>query len=74
MESLFQDDRGRIWVSTLRGVGYLENDRFISVSGVPGGIVHSIAEDTAGNLWIANQDLGLFHLLRDSEVQTDSLG
>ena len=26
-----------------------------AVSGVPGGVVHSIAEDTAGNLWIANQ-------------------
>ena len=67
--SLFQDDRGRIWVSTLRGVGYLDNDRFISISGVPGGIVHSIAEDNGGNLWIANQDLGLFHLIPESEVQ-----
>src|SRR5262249_15233815 len=25
--SLFQDDRGRIWVSTLREFGYLDNDR-----------------------------------------------
>jgi hypothetical protein len=24
--SLFQDDRGRIWISTNAGVGYLEND------------------------------------------------
>src|SRR5262249_15130448 len=40
--SLFQDDRGRIWASTLREFGYLENDRFISISAVPGGVVHSI--------------------------------
>jgi len=38
------------------GFGYLENDRFVPLRGVPGGIVHSIAEDTTRNLWIANQD------------------
>jgi signal transduction histidine kinase/ligand-binding sensor domain-containing protein len=67
--SLFQDDRGRVWVSTLGGVGYLENDRFIPISGVPGGIVHSIVEDTARNLWIANLDHGLFQLQGGSVVQ-----
>jgi len=44
-DSLFQDDHGRIWVSTNRQFGYLENDRFIPVSGLPGGVVHGIAED-----------------------------
>jgi len=73
--SLFQDDRGRIWVSTVSGLGYLENNRFISVSAVPGGsAVHSIAEDTAGTLWIASQDLGLFHLLPGNVVQQIPLG
>ena len=67
--SLFQDARGRIWVSTLDGVGYLENDRFVPISGVPGGFVQGIAEDTAENLWIANQDAGLFQLLRGNVVQ-----
>jgi PAS domain S-box-containing protein len=68
--SLFQDSQGRIWVSTFGGVGYLENDRFVSISGVPGGAeVHAIAEDVAGNLWIANQDFGLFQLFRDAVVQ-----
>jgi signal transduction histidine kinase/ligand-binding sensor domain-containing protein len=67
--SLFQDDQGRIWVSTQRDVGYLENDRFIPISGLPGGLVRSIVEDTGRNLWIANQDLGLFHLVRGSEIQ-----
>jgi signal transduction histidine kinase/streptogramin lyase len=67
--SLFQDDRGRIWVAGDSGAGYLENDRFVSTGGVPGGIVYSIAGDTRGNLWIANLDHGLFHLLDGSLVQ-----
>jgi signal transduction histidine kinase/ligand-binding sensor domain-containing protein len=60
--SLFQDDRGRIWVSMLSGVAWFENGRSTPVRGVPGGNVHAIAGDHAGDLWIANQDQGLFHL------------
>jgi ligand-binding sensor domain-containing protein/signal transduction histidine kinase len=66
--SLFQDDRGQIWISTNAGVGYLENDRFAPISGVPGGPVHGIAQGKAGNLWIANES-GLFRLSARSEVQ-----
>ena len=69
VESLFQDDRGRIWVATRYGIGYLENDRFISISGVPGGNTLSIVEDKAGNLWVANEGFGLFHLIHGSEVR-----
>jgi signal transduction histidine kinase/ligand-binding sensor domain-containing protein len=67
--SLYQDDRGQIWVSTNAGVGYLENDRFAPVSGVPGGPVLGIAQDKTGNLWIANEESGLFRLSARSEVQ-----
>jgi len=67
--SLFQDSSGRIWVSTLRGIGYLENDRFFPISGIPGGRVPSMAEDTRGNLWIANQDDGLFQSFHGKVVQ-----
>ncbi len=59
--SLFQDYRGRIWVSTLTGIGNLENDRFIPTA-APGGLVDSLTDDTSGNLWIANRNLGLFRL------------
>ena len=68
VDSLFQDDHGRIWVSTHRGVAYLENDRFITVGAVPGGIVHSFAGDSGGNLWIGDQNQGLFHLIGGSVV------
>src|SRR5262250_2892863 len=67
--SLFQDDRGQIWISTNAGVGYLENDRFAPIIGIPGGSVLGIAQDKAGNLWIANEESGLFRLSARSEVQ-----
>jgi signal transduction histidine kinase/ligand-binding sensor domain-containing protein len=59
--SLFQDSRGRIWVSTPRGVGYLETNRFVPTS-VPGGLVGSLTGEASGNLWIANRELGLLRL------------
>jgi len=64
--SLFQDSRGRIWVSTLTGIGYLENDRFVPTS-VPGGLVGSVTGDASGNLWIANRELGLLRLSQHNE-------
>lgn len=66
--SLFQDNTGRVWVSTPFGFGYLENERFISVSTVPGAI-SAMAQDTAGNLWIANEHASLFQVARGSVVQ-----
>jgi signal transduction histidine kinase/ligand-binding sensor domain-containing protein len=66
--SLLQDSRQRIWVSTLSEIGYLENDRFIRTT-VPGGVVHALAEDSFGNLWIANQNMGVFELSPRNEVR-----
>ena len=68
-ESLFQDDRGRIWVSTPRELGYLENGRFTSVRGVPGGNILSITQDTAGNLWLINETAGLFRISPHNDVR-----
>jgi len=67
--SLLQDNRGRIWVSTLRGIAYLASGRFIHVGSVPDEPVHSIAGDSIGNLWISLQDQGLFHLHEGSVVK-----
>jgi len=67
LESLFEDDGGRIWVSTRRGAAYFENGRFHAVSGVPDG-VHSIAGDSAGSLWISTEQ-ALLHLIRGSVVE-----
>ena len=60
--SLFQERSGRIWVSTTREIGYLENNRFVSVTSTYDGRMLDIAEDSAGNLWMADQQGGLLHL------------
>ena len=67
--SLLQDSGGRIWLGTLSGLGYLDNGRFVSVSGIPAGYIDGIAEDSEGNLWIAHRDAGLLRLARDRTVQ-----
>ena len=67
--SLFQDSSGRLWVSTTHEFGYLENSRFVSAKDFPGGYVQGVTEDSAGDLWIADQDLGLFRLRQGSVVQ-----
>jgi signal transduction histidine kinase/ligand-binding sensor domain-containing protein len=60
--SLFQDDRGRLLLSTLAGIGYLEKGRLVPIPGVRDENVLSIAEDTGGSLWFANEQFGLFQL------------
>lgn len=66
--TLFQDNTGRIWASTQAGFGYLQNDRFRKVSTVPGAI-NVIVQDTAGDLWFANEHAALFQVRGDSIVQ-----
>lgn len=66
--SLFQDSSGRIWISTPLQVGYLDNNHFVSLINVPGAVT-TMAQDTAGNLWIANEHVGLFQVFRDKLVQ-----
>jgi signal transduction histidine kinase/ligand-binding sensor domain-containing protein len=67
--SLFQDDRGRIWISTFDGIGYLDNRRFALKIARSGGPVLSFAQDHDGSLWVANEALGLFQLSHDAVVQ-----
>ena len=69
LQSLTQDNRGRIWVFTDRGVACLENDRFIPVIPRPGGVVYSSAADDAGNLWASDQNQGLIRLRGESVVE-----
>jgi len=67
--SLFQDAGGRIWASTLRDIGYLENDRFITVSSFSNPAVLAIVQDKAGDIWIDDLGVGLVQLSREGEVQ-----
>jgi signal transduction histidine kinase/ligand-binding sensor domain-containing protein len=66
--SLFEDERGRVWLSTVRSVGYLDHGRFSAVRGVPGGRVHAITGDLKGNVWLAHETQGLFHLANEHVV------
>jgi len=69
VQSLFQDDHGRIWVSSRHGLAYLEDGRFIPVRAGPTETnVYSIAGNSAGNIWIS-QDQDLVHLTQGSVVE-----
>lgn len=75
--SIHEDARGRIWVSTMQAVGYLDAGRFVAVSGVPGGGVRDIVDTPDGSVWIAHADSGLFRVSAGGEVQRipwESLG
>ncbi len=72
VEALFQDDRRRIWAITPSGAAYFDNGRFVPVRGLSGGGVHAIGGDGEGGFWISHQDLGLFHMLRESLSQRTS--
>jgi signal transduction histidine kinase/ligand-binding sensor domain-containing protein len=69
VESLYQDYRGRIWISASSGVAYFENGRLVPVGGMLGGPVYSITGDQAGNLWISNSDQGLLHSVEGNVVE-----
>lgn len=66
--SLFQDNAGRVWVSSPFGLGYLDNARFVSVSTVPGAVT-AMAQDTAGDVWIANEHVALLQVRGGNVVQ-----
>jgi signal transduction histidine kinase/ligand-binding sensor domain-containing protein len=67
--SLYLDRQDRVWIGTGEGTGYIDNDRFMPVAGVPGGYIDSFAEDKEGNLWIAHRDVGLLRLSSDLKVR-----
>jgi signal transduction histidine kinase/ligand-binding sensor domain-containing protein len=59
--AFFLDDRGRTWLSSTAGVGYLENDRYVAIE--PSfRAVRSIVQDTRGDIWITDQSAGLLRV------------
>ena len=76
IQSLFEDERGRIWVSGFRGVAVFEGGRFNSVPSVPAGTTHAIAGDNHGGLWLSlwltSNDYGLVHLLEGKTIEQAS--
>ncbi|HTS05450.1 MAG TPA: two-component regulator propeller domain-containing protein, partial [Candidatus Eisenbacteria bacterium] len=68
-QTLGQDDRKRLWVSTSEGAFYFEGGRFIRVPAVPGGSIISLAGDGHGNVWILDSAPALFHVMSEGDVQ-----
>src|SRR5271157_4278581 len=66
VQSLFEDEHGRIWVSGYRGLAVLEGGKFTPVPSVPPGTTHAIVGDKHGglwlSLWVTPNDYGLVHL------------
>jgi signal transduction histidine kinase/ligand-binding sensor domain-containing protein len=69
-QSLFEDRRGRIWISDGRAVGFLEGDRFVPVitSAGPFQAVAAIAEDANGDVWVLLRD-SLAHVRNSTLVE-----
>jgi signal transduction histidine kinase len=67
-QSLFQDDEGRIWVSTARGLAYFKQGKFIRTNAVLGGEVHFIAGDKSGNLWLS-EGKRLVHIVDERVIE-----
>jgi len=66
--SLYEDHRGRIWVSTPKGIARFENGRFSKVKGVTGGWVNAITGDANEGVWLSYENLGLVHSVDDKIV------
>jgi len=69
VNSLGQDDRGRLWAGSREGVFYFDRGRFVRVPGLPVGDTFSIAGDGHGKVWISNFDEGLFYATSEGAVQ-----
>ena len=68
--SLFEDPRGRIWVTSQKGVVRFEDGRFTRVSGVPVGSANAIFADQHERVWISYPGHGLFHAVDNRVVES----
>jgi signal transduction histidine kinase/ligand-binding sensor domain-containing protein len=69
--SLFEDSRGRIWVGSQAGIGYIQEGTYTSIDGVPSGYVDSFAEGEDGSVWALHRQRGLLRI--SATGQADAL-
>src|SRR5262249_26158616 len=43
--AMFEDSRGRVWISDRHGAGYMNGDRYVPVPNVPGDQVYAMVEN-----------------------------
>jgi len=69
--SLFEDQRGRVWVTSRKGAAWFENGRFTRVSGsLPVGAANAILADRHDGVWISYPAYGLFHVVKGAVVES----
>jgi len=73
ISSLYEDDRGRVWVSGYRGLAVFEKGRFTAAPSMPAGSYFAIAGDNHGGLWLSlwftSHDDGLAHLVNGKIIE-----
>ena len=73
MGTLFEDERGRIWVQAYPGLAIFEAGRFRAVPSAPSGTITSIASDGHGGFWLQlmvnPNDYGLVHLVDGKVIE-----
>ena len=76
IDSLFEDENGRIWVSSWRGLVAFANGKFTEVPSVPVGAKFAIAGDNHGGLWLSlwftSVEYGLAHLVDGKIIEQAS--
>jgi len=63
---LFEDRDGKVWVGTLKGTYYLQNDtayNFNHTFELPGAPVTSIIQDSTGNIITSTYDFGIYAIM-----------
>ena len=69
---LFEDEAGRIWVSTGKGVGYFRTSNLQQFNNVAGaGLVYAFEQDDNGTVWLAAGD-GLYRWSETDGLQLTS--
>ena len=74
--TLFEDERGRIWVSSFSGLAAFEKGEFAAAPSVHAGIKNAIVGDNHGGLWLSlwntANDYGLVHLVDGKIIEQSS--
>jgi signal transduction histidine kinase/ligand-binding sensor domain-containing protein len=74
VQYLHEDGRGRLWITTGLGLGYLEATRFVPVHATSSLTnAAGITEDTQGTIWAAIREIGLIEVTSAGRVQERSL-
>jgi signal transduction histidine kinase/ligand-binding sensor domain-containing protein len=64
-DAIGEDERGTIWLSNRKAIGYVENGRFVTVSdaaGAPVVDVHAFTQDEQGHLWALAEGVGAYQV------------